>query len=171
MSSNLKKYIIVSAASNGCIGKDGELPWLFSGGLNWLKKTTLHHCVIIGRKTFESIDGPLHGRLNIVLTRSDNSEIINQHKDIIRTASSPYSAFEICGRNVMHKCFICGGAQVYKDTLPLVSEIILIELPWKYNGNVFFPDWPLTEHGWAANEIIDEYDGLKVWSYIKKSHF
>jgi dihydrofolate reductase len=168
ISGRLKKTIIVAADSNGCIGKDGCLPWRFSEDLKWFKDNTLHYAVVMGRKTFESIGKPLYGRLNIVLTKSNDSGMLRQHEDKIRIASSLYEAFVIASRNTLTKCFICGGAEIYKMALPEVDEILLTKIPGCYDGDTFFPEWPITEHGWVANEMKKESGVLEFWSYIKR---
>ncbi len=163
----MNKKIIVAADKNGCIGKDGGIPWHFSEDFKWFKKTTLHHSLVMGRKTFESIGKPLSGRLNVVLTKSDPSDILKPYLDKIRIASSLHEAFSICGANVMSKCFVCGGAQVYKEALPLVDEIILTKIPGEYDGDTYFPIWPLEKHGWVANIKIKQLGDLAFWSYVK----
>ncbi len=161
----MQKAIIVAASEDGCIGKDGSLPWRFPEDLKWFKQTTLHHSVIMGRKTFESIGKPLPGRINVVLTRNPDSEILQEHKDKICIASSIHGAFQICSSNVMATAFIVGGAQVYEEALPFVQEIFLTKVKGSYEGDTFFPSWPLTDHGWVANIMLKESDNLQFWSY------
>ncbi|KKW34786.1 MAG: Dihydrofolate reductase [Candidatus Uhrbacteria bacterium GW2011_GWC2_53_7] len=60
--------IIAAVAENGVIGRDGKLPWHIPEDLRRFRQLTLGHCVIMGRKTFESIGKPLDGRKNIVIT-------------------------------------------------------------------------------------------------------
>lgn len=51
----MRKSIIVAAAQNGVIGKDGKLPWHLPGDLKRFKELTMGHTLIMGRKTFESL--------------------------------------------------------------------------------------------------------------------
>ena len=64
-----KIYLVVAVASNGVIGRDGQLPWRLPEDLKHFKRLTLGHPVIMGRRTWESLKGPLPGRDNIVVTR------------------------------------------------------------------------------------------------------
>ena len=64
--------LIVAAAKNNAIGKDGKMPWHLPADLKHFKNLTWGLPVLMGRKTFESIGKPLPGRKNIVLTRHPN---------------------------------------------------------------------------------------------------
>src|SRR6185503_5700752 len=61
--------LVVARASNGVIGKDGGLPWHISADLKRFKALTMGSVLVMGRKTFASLPGPLPGRRHIVLTR------------------------------------------------------------------------------------------------------
>ena len=60
--------LIVAVAENGVIGAKGKLPWLLSADLKTFRRLTMGKPLIMGRKTFQSLKGPLDGRDNIVLT-------------------------------------------------------------------------------------------------------
>src|SRR2546430_11784511 len=62
--------IIAAVASNGVIGHRNRMPWHLPEDLRRFRQLTLGHAVIMGRRTFESIGGPLAGRDNILITRS-----------------------------------------------------------------------------------------------------
>src|SRR5918911_3009461 len=63
-------YLVAAVAANGIIGANGKLPWSLPEDLRHFKQLTLGHPVIMGRRTWESLKGPLPGRENIVLTRT-----------------------------------------------------------------------------------------------------
>src|SRR3954468_3528193 len=69
-----KIYLVAAVASNGVIGKDGHLPWNLPEDLKHLKRLTLGHPIIMGRRTWESLPGALPGRDNIVVTRQAGYE-------------------------------------------------------------------------------------------------
>ena len=61
-------HLIYARAANGVIGKAGGLPWRLPEDLAHLKRTTIGHPVIMGRKTWDSLPPkfrPLPGRTNI----------------------------------------------------------------------------------------------------------
>ena len=64
-------FLIYARAANGCIGKDGALPWHLPADLKRFKALTMGKPMIMGRKTFESLPGLLPGRRHIVLTRRE----------------------------------------------------------------------------------------------------
>src|ERR1051326_4092414 len=63
-------YLVAAVASNGIIGANGELPGRLPEDLQHFKRITTGHPVIMGRRTWESLKGPLPGRKNIVVTRT-----------------------------------------------------------------------------------------------------
>jgi dihydrofolate reductase len=65
----MKLSLIVAKAANGCIGRDNKLPWYLPGDLKYFKQATFGKPIIMGRKTWESLKGPLPGRANIVISR------------------------------------------------------------------------------------------------------
>ena len=67
-------YLVAAVASNGIIGANGQLPWHLPEELKHFKSVTLGHPVIMGRRTWESLKGPLPGRENIVVTRTAGYE-------------------------------------------------------------------------------------------------
>ena len=62
--------LVVAAAENGVIGKDGGIPWRISDDLKRFKVLTMGFPIVMGRKTWDSLPKkPLPGRTNIVITR------------------------------------------------------------------------------------------------------
>ena len=66
--------LIVAASENNVIGRDGDLPWHISADLKRFRKLTTGHCLIMGRKTFQSIGRILPKRKMIVVTRDTEFE-------------------------------------------------------------------------------------------------
>lgn len=65
----MKISLIVAAAENNAIGKNNQLLWHLPQDMRYFKNTTWGLPVIMGRKTYESVNKPLPGRMNIVITR------------------------------------------------------------------------------------------------------
>ena len=61
--------LIAAVAANGVIGDRNRLPWRLPEDLQHFRALTTGHAVIMGRKTWQSLPGPLAGRQNIVVTR------------------------------------------------------------------------------------------------------
>ena len=67
--------IIVAVDENNVIGKDNTLIWHLPADMKYFKEKTTGHCVITGRKNYESIPEkfrPLPNRTNIVITRTSD---------------------------------------------------------------------------------------------------
>lgn len=143
MSMNLDLSIVVAVAENGTIGQDGRMPWHYPEDLQHFKSTTMGHPVIVGRRTFESIadriGGPLPGRTNIVLSRSDRS-----FPDNTIHAQSLTEAFEIAADHD-DRAFVIGGASIYEQALPAVDELIVTVIHEPYPGDTRFPLWPIDD--------------------------
>ena len=61
--------ILAAVSPDWVIGRDGGIPWHYSGDLQRFKRLTLGHTIIMGRRTWESLPRkPLPGRRNLVLT-------------------------------------------------------------------------------------------------------
>jgi dihydrofolate reductase len=130
--------IIVAADQDLLIGKKGTkngMPWSNLEDLKHFKKTTLNHTVLFGMNTFKAMGSrPLPKRKTIILTRSDFTsdevEVRHQLEDVIQE-------YKDRGEDL----FICGGANIYKQALPLADEILLSRIPGKHTGETYFPSF------------------------------
>ncbi len=61
--------LIVAMAKNRVIGADGKIPWHLPNELQLFKSVTMGHHIIMGRKTYESINRLLPGRTTVIVTR------------------------------------------------------------------------------------------------------
>ena len=135
-SMSMEKCIIVAVADDWGIGVKGDLPWHISEDLKYFKETTRGYPVIMGRTTYFSLPfRPLKGRKNIVL---------NLGGDPIPEVSCVYSfeeAFEEAAAEGKDKCFIMGGASVYRAALPLMDRLYITHVHTVVDGaDVFFPE-------------------------------
>jgi dihydrofolate reductase len=135
---------IVAAASNNVIGDGEGLPWHLSTDTKYFKRVTLDHHVIMGRKTFDSIDRPLPRRTNIVITR----DLLYAGTGIL-VAHSVEEALTIAYDNDETEVFIIGGGEIYRMSMSYCDKIYLTRVLAEPEGSVFFPDldpeiWELT---------------------------
>ena len=56
----MRLTLVVAAATNGVIGRDGGLPWPLTGDQRHFKALTMGHPMVMGRRTYESIGRPLY---------------------------------------------------------------------------------------------------------------
>jgi dihydrofolate reductase len=126
--------MIVAASQNGCIGKDGDLPWHISEDLKRFKRLTLGHAIIMGRKTHESIGRPLKKRRNIVVTRREGATF-----EGCEVVGSVEEALELAWQTDPAP-FIIGGASIYEAALPHATRIHLTRVEREVEGDTFLPD-------------------------------
>lgn len=132
----------VARADNGVIGQDGGLPWQLPGDLKRFKAMTMGKPLVMGRKTFESLPGPLPGRRHIVLTRDPD-----WRADGAEVARDVAAAIALAGD--VPEIAVVGGAEVFALFLPLADRIELTEVHRSPPGDVRMP--PLGT-GWTAAE-------------------
>jgi dihydrofolate reductase len=131
----MEKIIIAAIADNGVIGRDNELPWDLPEDRRLFRDLTLGHAVIMGRRTFESLNGrPLPQRHNIVVSRT----------------LAPRSGIHICSdfdsalvraRQLADKAFFIGGEQIYRQSLAIADLMILSRVHGSFAGDTFFPEF------------------------------
>ena len=127
----MKHFKAIAAMSlNRVIGNGNQIPWHLPEDFKWFKATTLGHVLVMGRKTFESIGRPLPGRETLVLSRADWC-----HPGV-QTVPSLDAAAALVGDR---QAFICGGAQIYTQALPLCSDLFLTLVKREVPGDAFFP--------------------------------
>ncbi|WP_140936567.1 dihydrofolate reductase [Sphingobacterium lumbrici] len=131
--SNLKLTLIVAAAENNAIGKGNKMPWHLPNDFKYFKKNTLDHSIVMGRKTFESIGKALPERRNIVITRD-----LHYKAEDIDVANSLEEVLTYCRDE--REIFIIGGAEIYRQTLPLAQKVLLTRVHTTVDGDAFFPE-------------------------------
>lgn len=132
--------VIYARARNGVIGKNGDMPWHIPADLAYFKARTLGDVVIMGRKTWESLPGPLSGRVNIVVTRNPATPTPGTN---VYRAGSVKEAIYIAERVMAEKkakcAWVIGGAEIYKQALPLATHVEVTEIDADYEGDTLMP--------------------------------
>lgn len=152
--------IIVAYSRDYIIGNQGKMPWHIPSDLGYFKKTTMGSPVIMGHTTWNSLKGPLPGRLNIVLSR--NASLNLQGAE---TVTSLKAAIELAQQQEPEQdIFIMGGAQVYAQALEeegLVDLIYATEIHSTIEGDTSFPEIDTTiwkEVSRQPQPIDNDYD-------------
>ena len=128
--------LIVAFDQNQLIGVENKMPWHFKEDLQYFKKTTLHHDVLMGRKTFESIlsynNQPLPNRHSVVLSRTIDIEhdAVTVIQDLQEYITNYPSEKEL---------FVIGGASVYEQVLPMANRLYITHVKGTYEGDTYFP--------------------------------
>ena len=154
----VKRFKAIAAMSlNRVIGADGKIPWHLPADFKWFKQMTTGHVIVMGRKTFESIGKPLPNRETIVLSRS---AFVHPGVKTIHSLEALPALSD--GREI----FVCGGAQVYAQALPLCSDFYLTLVKRTVEGDVFFP--PFEDQFVLAEEIRDTPE-FKILHYRNRN--
>lgn len=168
--------IIVAMTNDRVIGQNGKIPWHYPEDMRWFKERTMGSTVIMGRKTWESLNyKPLDGRNNIVVSQSllreellndplrmdmvnrgekffiycimDNGKIFGWAPDIERALDL------IRFIDLKHAWFI-GGERIYKEALDLAQTMFITRVPNKVTGDnlTYFPKYD--ERNWETTACL-----------------
>lgn len=141
--------LIVAAAENNVIGKNNNLPWHLPADMKYFRETTMGHCVIMGRKNYDSIPGkfrPLQGRTNIIVTRQNNFSA----PDCI-VVHSVEQAFGEAKKKNETEAFIIGGGEIFAQAVSIADKIYLTRIHSVIDGDVFFPE--LNREEWKEESV------------------
>jgi dihydrofolate reductase len=130
--------LVVAQAANRVIGADGGLPWRQKTDMRHFRATTLGKPVVMGRKTWASLKGPLADRDNIVLTRDPDFRADGVWSFAALDAALACARARAIARGVEEVCVI-GGAQVYAEALPLAGRLYVTDIDATVEGDAFFP--------------------------------
>jgi dihydrofolate reductase len=147
---------IAAMSLNRVIGAGNRIPWDLPDDFKWFKTMTAGQIIVMGRKTFESIGRPLPNRETIVLSRSG----FNFRGE--RTVSGLH---ELSTLGADRKVFICGGAQIYEQALPLCSDLYLTVVQREVAGDAFFPPF---EDVFELVEKIREHKDFHILHFKQK---
>ena len=163
----MPKYILIVAHDlNRGIGKDNKLLYQKQNRdmLNF-KDVTTGNVVVMGRKTFESLNNkPLPNRKNFILSstlqkgKQNGYEVFNNIEELTNFCSGE------------EKVFIIGGENVYKQFLPLADEIMVTLIHTTKEADTFFPEFDKSE--WLSiNKGLFRADMLNEFPYTFKHYF
>ncbi|QQL50697.1 dihydrofolate reductase [Mucilaginibacter ginkgonis] len=137
--------VVVATAPDNAIGKYNALLWRMPADLKHFKDITSGHAVIMGRKTFDSIGKPLPNRRNIIITRQamqiPGCEVTHNIDE----------AIDLCRNEA--EVFVIGGAEIYRQSLPMVSRVYLTLVHHSFDADTFFPE--LDKNDWKEISRVD----------------
>ncbi len=162
--------IILARAKNGAIGKDNQIPWRLRNDRRRFKGLVAGRVVIQGRKSHESLVGyydkvgrPMPSKTYIVVTRQPDYRAPVKNAII---ASSLEAAIKKA-RKLSNEIFVIGGAQLYKQALPLVDRLYITEVDAEVEGDTFFP--PPEPSLWAEvtrESYLKDQDHAYNYDYV-----
>lgn len=150
--------IVAAVARNGCIGKDGELPWRIPEDLQRYRRITMGKVVVMGRKTWESIPEkyrPLPGRTNVVITRNAGYPL---PADVERAGSLEEALARHAGRDLV----VNGGGTIYERALARADALDITHVHRHVAGDTFFP--PIDPSVWKES-WREDHEGFSFVTY------
>ena len=130
--------LIVAMAKNRVIGANGAIPWHLPEELKRFKNLTMGHHILMGRKTWESIGRLLPGRETVVVTR--------QHSYKVPGATVTHSLGDaIQASSGDSQIFVIGGAELFREALPLASRLYLTTVDVEVAGDTFMPEFDMRQ--------------------------
>ena len=155
--------IIVAAAENDAIGKNNDLIWSLPDDLKRFKRLTSGHCIIMGRKTYDSFPGLLPNRKHIVISKKshgyfhDEVIVVNNFKDAVKATNGDENPYVI------------GGGQIYNLAMKYSDIIELTRVHEEFEADTFFPK--INKNEWKLiNEENHKKDERHKYSFTYKTY-
>lgn len=150
--------MIVAVARGGVIGLNNTLPWHLPEDLKRFRALTTGHHIIMGRKTYESLNRLLPGRTTVIVTRNPNYAV-----EGALIAHSLEAAIALVEHD--EEPFLIGGAELYQQGVKLARRLYLTEIDAEFSGDAFLPAFDLSAWHEKARETHIAENGLP-FSYV-----
>lgn len=154
--------VVVAMDSKRGIGKDNKLLFRIKEDFQRMRKIIKGKPIIMGRKTYESMltytgGKVILGSTNIVVTHDEN--YAQKHKEGCVVVYSLDEAMEKAFEEKGDEIIIFGGAQIFKQVMPIIDRLYLTIVEGDFGADTFFPDY--SEFKKVIFEEEHESDGLK----------
>src|SRR4029450_12532592 len=152
---------IAAVAANGVIGAGNDIPWRIPADWQRFKALTIGHVLIMGRKTYDSIDRALPGRITFVITRDRM-----WRGDGVRAVPSLDEAFDHAMQLHPQTIFVAGGGEIYRAAWDRLTGLEITEVDQNPDGEVMFP--AIAPDAWIETGR-EPHDGYSFVSYRGRS--
>jgi dihydrofolate reductase len=157
--------VVAAVARNGALGRNNALPWRAPSDLRRFRHITWGRPLIMGRKTFQSIGGPLPGRETIVLTRDPKSLAgpRPKHVHVAENFDAGLTLADDLARAMgATEAILAGGAEIFRLGLPRARILRLTLVDCAPEADVFFPaiewrEWRETRRERPPRGAKDEF--------------
>lgn len=150
--------LIVAVSSNGVIGINNTLPWHLPEDLKRFRALTTGHHIIMGRKTYESLNRLLPDRTTVIVTRNRSYMVPGAVM-----AHSLEDAIAQCGND--NEAFLIGGAELYAEGFKHADKLYLTEIHAEFEGDAFLPAFDLKQWQEISRETHMSAKGFS-FSYV-----
>lgn len=171
---------IVAMDCKGGIGKNGTMAWKIREEMEFFKKMTIGHIIIMGSSTFESLQHKLlPNRLNIVLTNNFEKYSKMYAYSNLLFVDDTNIYYKLLNENdilerypflkIDYKVFVIGGAGIYRILIPECSCIWSSVIDKKYDCDVYFPCCELiNDRKKYIKEIYQSYKDFVIYKHTKR---
>ena len=163
----MKFNVIIAVDNKNGIGKNNSLPWNSKTDLKFFSKTTKgnnNNAVLMGRKTWESLNKPLINRFNIIIS----SQKLDDSLPNVKVFKTIDDALQFSNSKNFDTLWVIGGSKIYEtflnDYYKQIQECFITQIEEEYDCDTFFPNlknWKISE-----NIIIGNYEHI-VNIYVK----
>jgi dihydrofolate reductase len=130
--------LVAAVADNGVIGQEGGLPWRLKSDMAHFRAITMGKPVVMGRKTYTSIGGPLKGRTNIIVSRDRSFSVRG-----VLVVASLAAAFDVARGDALRRgadaIAVIGGADLYAQCMGLADRLLITHVHLCPTGETRFP--------------------------------
>lgn len=164
--------LIAAHAYNRVIGKGGQLPWHLPADLRRFRQLTTGHHVLMGRKTWESINKPLKDRTLLIVTHQrDYRPPVEQGVVVVHSIEEGIELAKQRGETLL---FIAGGAQIFQQTIHIASRLYITLIEAQVEGDTYFPqyhtcEWLLVEEQIHPADKRHPY-AFRFLVYVRRGH-
>ena len=139
--------MIAAVGENGVIGRAGGIPWRIPSDMAYFRRTTMGKPVIMGRKQFTTLNGPLKGRTNIVVTRNrafaaDGTTSATSLDEALGEAG------RIAERDGVGEVMVIGGGEIYAQAMGRAARLYVSHVALAPDGDTLFP--PIDPAEWRV---------------------
>jgi len=134
-----KKEYLVKAIIGVVVNQNGyyiyslndKLPIKNKADLQYFRKLTVGHPVIMGRKTWETLKGPLPNRTNYIISRKNSKEFLNEDQMVdpsivhIYNIENKKKLLRDIAELHDSDIWIIGGEEIYKEFIDEIDEFHL----------------------------------------------
>ena len=135
---------IVCMDRKGVIGYGNKMPWNIPEELLYFKQQTINNIVIMGNNTFKSIGKRLPNRVNIVISKNDDT-ITEDNFYKVKTIEEAFVVAEYIASEESRDIFIIGGSSIYEQTFDYVDHLYInvldINLEHHYEHSMYASDF------------------------------
>ena len=151
--------LICAIAENGVIGGNNSLLWRLPKEMKSFVSLTTGHTVIMGRKTYQSVNRPLPNRVNVVVTRQQDFQA--EGCVIVHSLEEAIASAQDHGET---EALVIGGEQIYREALQVSQKMYLTHIEGTFEGDIYFPQWNAEE--WReVQRIVHEIDEKHAYRF------